>query len=141
MLCNSDVRSTSAFAHPPSCVRRREDFFAQFWPVRASSLCQVNTLAIAKTDKIKNSSALAVAEREKNPRRNISRSLMIDREFQLAETFSSGSFFKLAHYQAFGANRNRPGVRLPILAIGKDGRGGNIRSVEGETVVSAPERF
>ena len=79
MSCNSNVGSTSAFAAPAELMFDgvRIIFSLKFRPVRASSLCQVNTLAVAKTDKIKNSSALAICRTRENPRRNISRSFMI----------------------------------------------------------------
>jgi hypothetical protein len=103
-------------------------FSLKFRPVRASSLCQVNTLAVAKTDKIKNSSA---------------RWLLPNAKKSQAKHFAifHDSIANFNSRKTFGATRNRPGVRLPILAIGKDGRGGNIRSVEGETVAGVPKRF
>jgi len=130
MSCNSNVGSTSAFAAPAELTFDgvRIIFSLKFRPVRASSLCQVNTLAVAKTDKIKNSSA---------------RWLLPNAKKSQAKHFAifHDSIANFNSRKTFGATRNRPGVRLPILAIGKDGRGGNIRSVEGETVAGVPKRF
>src|SRR5207302_826238 len=112
MSCNSNVGSTSAFAAPAELTFDgvRIIFSLKFRPVRASSLCQVNTLAVAKTDKIKNSSALAICR---------------TREKSQAKHFAifHDSIANFNSRRTFGANRSRPGVRLPILAIGKDERG------------------